>query len=98
MEEAVLQKMVEIYCKKHHGQSLCPACQTLYQYAVKRNDGCPRKAEKTFCSSCPIHCYAPKMRTEMRKVMAYAGPRMMLYAPKLVVAHMVDSLGNRRKK
>lgn len=29
----------------------------LKNYAFKRIEFCPRKEEKTFCSSCPIHCY-----------------------------------------
>ncbi len=98
MEEAILKQMVTIYCKKHHKDSLCPDCAALYQYATKRNETCPRKAEKTFCSSCPIHCYAPKMRAQMKKVMGYAGPRMLFYAPGLVFAHILDSLKKRRKK
>ncbi len=96
MEQATMKRMLQIYCKKHHGGNLCPHCQALYQYALARTANCPRKAEKTFCSTCPIHCYAPQMRAEMRQVMGFSGPRMMLYAPHLTLAHLWDTIKHRR--
>ena len=38
----------------------------LKNYAFKRIEFCPRKEEKTFCSSCPIHCYQKTYRQQIR--------------------------------
>ena len=44
----------------------------LKNYAFKRIEFCPRKEEKTFCSSCPIHCYQKTYRQQIREVMKYS--------------------------
>lgn len=99
MEALVMGKMVALYCKKnHHHACLCPDCQVLYEYALARMEKCPRKAEKTFCSSCPVHCYKPEMRHKIRQVMRYAGPRMLIYAPGLALSHVWDTIRHGRKK
>lgn len=92
MEEQTLRKMVEIYCKSHHGANLCKDCEALFQYGLERAGRCPRKQVKTFCATCPNPCYRPEMRARMKAVMAYSGPRMMVYAPKLAIAHLWDQL------
>ena len=48
-EKELLELMISIYENDHH-QDL----SKLKEYAFKRIDCCPRKKEKTFCSSCPI--------------------------------------------
>lgn len=98
MEENTLEKMVAIYCKKHHGKAICPQCQALLDYAVERDRRCPRKEEKSFCASCPHPCYAPKMREKIREVMKFSGPRMLIYEPKLALAHVRDTIVKRRKR
>ena len=40
----------------------------LKNYAFKRIEFCPRKEEKTFCSSCPIHCYQKTYRQQIREI------------------------------
>ena len=47
-EKELLTIMISIY-EKGHQQDL----SELKEYAFKRIDCCPRKEEKTFCSSCP---------------------------------------------
>jgi len=67
--------------------ALCPDCQALWEYAAARIDHCPRMAEKTFCSCCPVHCYKPDMQQKIRLVMRYAGPRMLLVRPVDAMRH-----------
>ena len=88
--------MAGIYCQDHHldaprnAAGLCPACQTLLDYARKRLAACPYGAEKPTCVNCPIHCYGRQQREDTRQVMRYAGPRMMLRHPVLAIAHLAD--------
>lgn len=91
-EKRTLEAMVEIYCRAHHApeNSLCSECQALCEYALARLDRCPFGAEKTTCARCPIHCYKPAMRDQVKTVMRYSGPRMLRHHPILALLHMLD--------
>ena len=52
-------------------------------------------ATKTFCSQCHVHCYAPEKLQAIKDVMRYAGPRMLLRHPVLVVRHGLDGMKKR---
>ena len=93
-ERRTIEAMIEIYCGKNHalGDSLCPKCRELFSYAIERIDKCPFQEEKPTCAKCPVHCYKPMRREEVRQVMRYAGPRMTLHHPILAIMHYVDSL------
>jgi len=82
--------MLEIYChgKHHTKKGLCSDCEDLWQYVQKRVAHCPHMAMKTFCSTCPTHCYAPKRQEEIRNVMRYSGPRMLWHALRLALYHL----------
>jgi len=84
--------MVGMYCRDHHGggEELCPACGELVAYARRRLAGCRFGADKPTCAKCPVHCYAPAMREQVREVMRYSGPRMLARHPVLGVAHLLD--------
>ncbi len=85
--------MVHIYCKAHHQANdlLCSDCETLLQYAFKRIEHCVYGVDKPACSQCPVHCYTPEKRAEIRTVMRFAGPRMLLYHPWLTLQHYWDA-------
>jgi hypothetical protein len=70
--------------------ALCEECLQLHQYAMKRLTFCPFGEEKTTCVGCPVHCYADQQREQIRKVMRYAGPRMLWLHPVLAVHHILD--------
>ena len=55
-----------------------------------RLEKCPYGETKPTCANCPIHCYQPHRREQIKKVMAYAGPRMLLTHPILAIRHMLD--------
>lgn len=69
----------------------------LLEYARQRRDRCPHGDNKPFCSNCPIHCYKPEMRQQMRAVMRYAGPRMLLSNPILALRHMAETMRRKRR-
>lgn len=98
-EKEVVSLMIRLYCRKQHGtrQGLCQACQTLEDYARQRTDHCPFMQTKTFCSNCRVHCYRPDMREKIRQVMAFSGPRMLLYHPVLALRHVVESRREKRR-
>ncbi|SON53174.1 nitrous oxide-stimulated promoter family protein [Vibrio tapetis] len=82
--------MVEIYCKAHHNtHSLCSACSELIAYAETKLDRCPYGDQKPTCNRCPIHCYKPEPKEQMRLVMRYSGPRMLLHHPFLAIRHLI---------
>jgi hypothetical protein len=84
--------MIGMFCRAHHasGDALCVACARLHGYAMQRVDRCPYSPDKPTCAVCPTHCYRPDRREEVRAVMRYAGPRMLLRHPILTLLHYCD--------
>lgn len=94
-EKKTISIMIEMYCRDNHettNHALCGGCGTLHAYAMQRIDKCPLCLAKPTCANCPIHCYKPDMREEVRQVMQYAGPRMMKRHPILAILHIIDGL------
>ncbi|WP_075202590.1 nitrous oxide-stimulated promoter family protein [Vibrio mexicanus] len=90
-EFKTVASMMEIYCRSHHDSSkgLCAACNDLLIYAEQRLDRCPYGQEKPTCNQCPIHCYKSEPKEQMRLVMRYSGPRMLLPHPILAIRHLL---------
>lgn len=86
-EKIIIEKMIVLYCRGHHQATLCPDCKALLCYARQRLDRCKFGNGKTSCRKCPIHCYKPEMKEQIRKVMRYSGPRILLYHPIVAIRH-----------
>ncbi len=92
-EKRVIAKMVAIYCLHKEGNTtLCAQCEELISYAHQRLSRCKYGNNKPTCRQCPIHCYRPDFREQMREVMRYSGPRMLLYSPLAAVRHLFREL------
>lgn len=90
-EKETVKRMIRLYClKKEKNQALCPQCAELLEYAYVRLERCPFGEKKKACKSCAIHCYKPDKREHMRKVMRYAGPRMLFYHPVAAIRHLLE--------
>jgi hypothetical protein len=61
----------------------------LLEYAETKLDGCPYGEAKPTCRKCPIHCYRPEPKEQMRQIMLYAGPRMLFSHPILALRHLL---------
>jgi hypothetical protein len=71
-EARTLEAMIGIYCRDHHGtqgEVLCADCADLLSYAGLRLQKCPFQENKTTCAKCPVHCYKPARREQIRVVM-----------------------------
>lgn len=92
--------MIALYCRKKHGtkEGLCPDCAALEAYARQRSDKCPFMETKTFCSNCKVHCYRKDMAQQIRQVMRYAGPRMLLHHPILALRHVWESTREKQRQ
>ena len=92
-EKRVVELMIRLYCRHKEGNAeLCESCKVLLEYAHARLSKCPFGDKKSTCRKCSIHCYKPDMREQMRAVMRYAGPRMLLYHPWYALKHMWQEL------
>ncbi len=91
-EYRTIAALIERFCRDHPAPaaSLCDECATLTSYARKRLERCPYGDEKPTCVHCPIHCYQPRIREQIRDVMRYAGPRLLIQHPILAVRHWLD--------
>ena len=93
-ERKTVEAMIDLYCHEHPGplECLCPRCEALRDYARQRLQKCPFQEKKTTCAKCPVHCYKPELREQIRAVMRYAGPRMLYRHPVLALQHLADGL------
>lgn len=92
-EKNTITLMINIYCNKKHKNEkgeLCNECKELLEYAHKRLDFCKFGEEKKFCSKCPIHCYKKDMKTKIKDVMKFSGPRLLLHEPLEVIKHILE--------
>jgi len=98
-EKLTVEQMIRMYCRgrHHHQEALCGSCQQLLQYAHTRLNHCRFGEQKSTCGACPIHCYKPAMREEIRTVMRYAGPRMLLRHPADFIRHAIHGMKRKRK-
>jgi len=84
-----LKVMIKFYCnRKHNIAGLCDSCSKVQDYALQRYHHCPYGNAKPVCSVCPVHCYRPDMRAEIKKIMRFAGPRMLWNYPLIAFDHM----------
>jgi len=95
-EKKTIRTMIRMYCKKKHSPNaeFCQECSELFEYAEERLKYCRYGENKPTCEKCPIHCYKPDMREKARKIMRYAGPRMIYTHPIMGFRHLF----NKRKK
>ena len=96
-EFKTIQTMVKLYCKDHHQTDvtdapICSDCKKLIEYAKMRLSRCPFQEHKPTCGKCAIHCYQPKMRNKIVKIMRYSGPKMIWKNPIMAIQHLFDSL------
>jgi predicted amidophosphoribosyltransferase len=91
-EKRTVNSMIGLYCRKHHQQEngLCTECIALMNYSNTRLDKCRFGKEKPVCVRCLVHCYSQANREDIRRVMRYAGPRMIYTHPYLAVMHVID--------
>ncbi len=91
-EKETVEKMIRLHCEKKHSTSngtLCSDCQSLLEYSHQRLERCQYQEDKPTCRKCPIHCYRPTMREEIRRVMRFSGPRLALRAPLDWIRHQL---------
>ncbi len=90
IEKKTVYKMIKIYCNHHHNtkQELCSDCSKLHDYTVFKYDKCPFGSKKPVCSKCKIHCYEKEKRNEIKKIMRFSGPKMLLKHPIDTIIYM----------
>ncbi|MFW9969861.1 MAG: nitrous oxide-stimulated promoter family protein [Candidatus Odinarchaeota archaeon] len=93
-EKKTIKTMIRMYCKSNHNPSeeFCDYCLDLFEYAIERLKYCKFGENKPTCEKCPIHCYKPDMREQVRKVMRYSGPRMIYTHPIMGFRHLFKKL------
>ncbi|MFX0141531.1 MAG: nitrous oxide-stimulated promoter family protein [Candidatus Hodarchaeota archaeon] len=93
-ERKTIKTMIRMYCKNIHEpkSEFCDDCLELFEYANKRLDNCQFGENKPTCDKCPIHCYKPDLREKIRKVMRYAGPRMIYTHPIMGFRHLFKKM------
>ncbi len=89
-EKETIELMVRLYCKRKLRLREVPLeYEELIRYAHHRLDHCRHGEHKPTCKRCKIHCYGREKRQEIREIMRWCGPRMLIYAPIAAVRHML---------
>jgi len=91
-EKATVEKMIRLYCEKKHKSpdgTPCQECEDLLEYSHERLEHCRYEENKPTCRKCPIHCYKPTMRKEIRQVMRFSGLRLVFHAPMEWIRHKI---------
>ncbi|MEA4812685.1 MAG: nitrous oxide-stimulated promoter family protein [Anaerolineaceae bacterium] len=93
-EKNTLLTVIDFYCNRKHGTKgeICLECNALKAYATKQLDNCIFLLQKPTCAQCPLHCYSPERRQQIRKVMRYAAPRFYFLHPYKAFKHIWHSL------
>ena len=93
-EKKTIDVMIGMYCRARHRGAIvpCKECGALLLFAHLKIDKCVFHDRKPVCNECRVHCYSSGMREEVRTVMRFSGPRMLLAHPLLGVLHMVDRI------
>ena len=74
-EKQTVRKMIGLYCSHRLKADTIPeAYQHLADFACRRLD----------------HCYPPTEREQIREVMRWTGPRMILYSPIAAIRHLFN--------
>jgi hypothetical protein len=99
-ESVIVHAMIKMYCDANHESEgfLCVECESLSKYAEKRLFSCMYGEIKPVCKHCPVHCYSPAMREQMRQVMKWAGPKMIFRNPVFAVMHIIDNMKAPKQK
>lgn len=89
-EKHIIEVMIGIYCRKKHKtkNTLCPECQELLDYSRQRLDKCKFGENKSYCQKCTVHCYKKSMKSKIKEVMRFSGPRILFYNPVEFFKHM----------
>ena len=89
-EKKVVEQMIRLYCRNNEGNAkLCPSCIELLEYAHSRLERCRYGENKPTCKKCPTHCYRPEMKESIKKIMRWAGPRMIFHHPIAAIKHLI---------
>lgn len=97
-ERKTVSIMINRYCRDHHStETLCQECREIEVYAFKRLEECTLSSNKPPCSKCSIHCYSEPFKTNIKKIMRYSGPRLLLTNPILSFIHLRQLLKFRGK-
>lgn len=98
-EKKLIAVMIEMYRSSKRREMSDDELDELLLYASKRIETCfyrQKGLKKPFCNVCPVHCYSKDMREKIRKVMRYAGPRILLKHPILSLKHLFSTIYSKK--
>lgn len=98
-EKRVVGKMIAMYCRLKHlsSEKLCNECAELHAYAIQRLENCVYAEGKPTCGSCPVHCYNKEMRSRIKDVMRFTGPRMVFRHPLDTLSHFYKEYTRKKR-
>lgn len=90
-QKRIVRNMISLYSRHTTGTyKLNGSYKELAEYCERRLDHCYWGNKKPSCKNCSIHCYNKAKREEIKKIMKWAGPRMIIYHPIQAIRHLFN--------
>lgn len=93
-EITLIAGMIQLYYRKR-GEQAKIAEGKMLAYAQKRLEVCRFGEAKPTCQHCPVHCYQRDYREQMKVIMRFSGPRIVITHPILCIKHAYRGLTRR---
>ncbi len=96
LNRKTLHVMIAAYCRANHrdreknSNGLCRECEEVYSYSVGKLQKCPFGWKKPNCPKCRVSCYSDEMKSRLRVIMRFSGPRMAWH-PVLSFYHFINN-------
>ncbi len=96
-DRATMEAIGSIYCRGNHGDverdggGMCPRCRKAIEDTLERTARCPYGHAHN-CEDCETHCQRGDARRDIKRIMAYAAPRMAIRHPMMTLAYLRKKL------
>jgi len=80
---------IDLSATKLGKRRVCEDCRKLLSHAVTKRARCPL-SPKPSCRVCPVHCYAPSYREQIREVMKFSGRHLILRGHLHLLLHFLE--------
>lgn len=96
-DQRTLEAMGHLYCRAHHAATnrdstgLCADCRNVVETTLQRTRACPHGHHHN-CEDCATKCHSEECAKQIRALMAYSAPRMLLKHPLMTLRYLSRKL------
>ncbi len=101
-DRATMEAIGCIYCRGNHDSAIrgadgmCPECRNAIEATLERAAACPYGHESN-CEDCRTHCQRGEAQQEIKRIMRYAAPRMVVRHPLMTATYLKRKLRSKAR-